>query len=71
MDKIFITLSSNGTACYGKKTKGRLFFSKTSLKTGINLLTGNCYFNVANVTLKQVIDIPMGTDPAPFWENLF
>ena len=71
MDKIFITLSSNGAACYGKKTKGRLFFSKTSLKTGINLLTGNCYFNVANVTLKQVIDIPVGTDPAPFWENLF
>lgn len=54
-----------------EENKGKTFFSKTSLKTGINLLTDNCYFNVANVTLKQVIDIPMGTDPAPFWENLF
>ena len=54
-----------------KKTKGGLGFSKTSLKTAINQLIGNCYFNVGNVTMKQVIGIPMGNDPAPFWPNRF
>ena len=41
------------------------------LKTAINHLIANCYFNVENVTTKQEFGISMGIEPAPFWENLF
>ena len=54
----------------GKKAKVRLGFSTTSLKTAINHLIKNRYFNVVNVPMKQAIGIPVGTDPAPFCLNL-
>ena len=55
---------------YTKERKGGLGFSQTSLKTVINHLIENCYFNVGNVTIKQSIGIPMGIDLATFWANL-
>ena len=62
----------NGTAYWGKKTKGGLGLSKTSVKTAINHLTENCYFDVGNVRMKKATGIPVGIDhPAPFWANLF
>ena len=41
------------------------------LKTALNHLIENCYFNVGNVTTKQELGIWMGIEPAPFWANLF
>ena len=58
--KTFIRLSKSGAAYWGKKAKGELGFSKSSLKTAINHLTENCYFNVGKVTMNQVIGIPTG-----------
>ena len=49
-----------------EEKKGGLGLSKTA----INHLIENCYF-VGNVTMKQTIDIPVGTDQAPFWANSF
>lgn len=31
----------------------------------------NCYFKFGNKVLRQIISIPMGSDPAPFIANLF
>ena len=31
----------------------------------------NCFFQVDNKIFKQVIDIPVGSDPAPLFANLF
>ena len=31
----------------------------------------NCFFRVDNKIFKQVIDIPVGSDPAPLFANLF
>ena len=70
-DKTFIILSYNGADCRGKKTKEGLGFSKTSLKTAINHLIKNCYFNIATATMKQEIGIWMRIDSAPFWINIF
>ena len=70
-DKTFIRLSNKCAEYWEKKTKGGLGFSKSSLKKVINHLIENCNFNVRNVTMKQVIGIPMGIDLAPFWPNLF
>ena len=70
-NKNFIRLDKNGKAFWGKKVKGSLGFSKPSLKRAVSHLIQNCYFNVGNVVMKQIIGIPMGIDPAPFWANLF
>ena len=37
----------------------------------INFLLDNSYFKVGKKIFRQVIGIPMGTDPAPFMANLF
>ena len=34
-------------------------------------LIKNCFFKAGNIVMYQVIGIPMGIDPAPFWANLF
>ena len=53
-----------------KKQKGGLCSDKTSFKTAINHLIGNCYFNIRNV-LNVTIGTLMEIDLVPFWENLF
>ena len=70
-DKSYIRLSPNGVAFWGKKTRGKVGFSKSSLKIALKHLIQNSFFIVGNLTMRQAIGIPMGIDPAPFWANLF
>ena len=70
-DKIFIGLSNKATVCWGKEAKGENSFSKASVKIVVNYLIESCLFDVGNTILKELIDIPMGIDYAPFWANLF
>ena len=44
---------------------------KAFIKTAINHLRKNCYFNVCNVTVKQAISIPVGIDSAYFGKISF
>ena len=37
----------------------------------ISFFITKCYFTISNLVFKQVIGIPMGIDPAPYWPNLF
>ena len=68
----YITVPSNGKAYWSKKkSKSSISFSKNSLKQAVKHLIENCYFTVGDVVMSQVIGIPMGIDPAPFWANLF
>ena len=70
-DKTFIRSSNSGAAYWGNKITGGLGFNKTSLKTVLNHLIENCYFNSGSMTIKQAIAIPMGIDTILFWPNLF
>ena len=70
-DKKCIRISPNGDAFWGKKIRGKVGFSKHSLKTAVRFLIENSYFVVGDLTMRQAIGIPMGIDPAPFWANLF
>ena len=70
-NKTFIKISKNGKATWGKKVKNGIGFTKSSLKTAVKHLIENCFFSVGNIILQQIIGIPMGIDPAPFWANLF
>ena len=68
----YIVISQNDKAYWSRtKPKSSIFFSKSSLKTAVKHLIKNCFFKAGNVVMCQVIGIPMGIDPAPFWANLF
>ena len=41
------------------------------MKAAIKYLLDNSFFKVGNYLFRQVIGIPMGSDPAPFFANLF
>ena len=44
---------------------------KRRVKGGIKYLLNNYFFTVRNYLFQQKISIPMGSDPAPFFANLF
>jgi len=56
----------NGT----KKKSGKLY-TKDSIHEMIEFIIDNAIFSVGNRAYRQIIGIPMGTDPAPFMANLY
>ena len=46
-------------------------YSLTSLKQAVKYLFKNFFFKIDSQIFRQIIDIFMGTDPAPFFANLF
>ena len=69
-NRIQICISQNNVTYWGKKSNDGIAFSKNTLKTLKNLIQ-NCSFMVGISLLKQKIGIPMETNSAPFWANLF
>ena len=53
-----------------KKKTGRSY-SLQEIKSCLEFLKNNSFFHVGSKIFRQVIDIPMGSDPAPFFANLF
>ena len=70
-NRAHICISKNNVAYCGKKFKDNIAFSKSPWNTFLKHLIQNCYFMVGNSLLRQKVGIPVGTDPAPFWLNLF
>ena len=70
-DKEYIAVTNFGAIWTNDKDKYKINFSKTSLKLAINYLLDNCYFTLGTMCFRQLIGIPMGSDPAPFMANLF
>ena len=54
-----------------KKRRHHFVFTKSLLKEAIKFLLHNCFSSIGNITMIQVIGIPMGSEPAPFFANLF
>lgn len=46
-------------------------YTQSDIVSAMNYLIDNSHFKVGNDIFRQVIGIPMGTDPAPFMANLF
>ena len=40
-------------------------------KDVVKYLIESCYFTIDNLLFRQSIGMPMGSDPAPFFANLF
>ena len=51
--------------------EGQIQLSKKEVKDAISYLLDNCYFSIGKNIFRQVVGIPMGSDPAPFMANLF
>ena len=67
-----IIINKQGCALWSSKKRIDLFiFNKSLLKEAIKFIMRNCFFSIGNITMFQVIGIPMGSDPAPFFANLF
>ena len=66
-----LSISTAGARWVAKHSKAGLKFSKELFKEALAYLMGNCYFTFGENVFRQVIGIPMGSDPAPFMANLF
>ena len=67
-----LAINAQGTAYWvGKGSKARQVYTKESIKHAVTFLITNCYFKLGNKLFRQDIGIPMGSDPAPFFANLF
>ena len=65
-----ISISDNGLARWCHTSKN-FVFNKVRLKESVRFLINNSYFQLGECLFQQVIGIPMGSDPAPFFANLF
>ena len=65
----FLTIKGK-SVFWTKKKHGKNSMSKQDIKTLTSHLIKETYFKIGNKLFHQVIGIPMGIDPAPFWANL-
>ena len=71
-DLISFTLSSKSHARWvPNNSKAEIKYNITLVKEALEYLMNNCFFTLGNKVFRQVIGIPMGSDPAPFMANLF
>ena len=66
-----LSVSKYGTRWVTKSSVSSLSFNIDSVKNAIKYLMSNCYFTCGDCVFRQVIGIPMGSDPASFMANLF
>ena len=68
---------SNGVYVTDKESSWRQpskdfrLYSKQSIKDILSFVIDNAFFQVGSKIFRQIIGIPMGSDPAPFIANLF
>ena len=70
-DNKYIGINKYGAKWIQDPKKYKEYFDKQSIKRAVSYLLDNCFFTVGIKLFKQVIGIPMGSDPAPFFANLF
>ena len=65
----YIVINKQVCASWSSKKRGHHFvFTKSLLKEAVKVFLRNCFFSIRNII--QVIGIPMGSDPPPFFANL-
>ena len=70
-DKSYIVVSEWGAKWVNNVNDHNIWFDKKRIKSAVKYLLDNCFFKVGNSLFRQCIGIPMGSDPAPFFANLF
>ena len=66
-----ISITNTGARWVTKNRRSGLTLDKETTKKAVRYLMENCFFTLGSKLFRQVIGIPMGSDPAPFMANLF
>ena len=66
-----LSVSKSSAKWVSKNNRSGLRFTRESFKKALEYLMGNCYFTLGNKIFRQIIGIPMVSDPAPYMANLF
>ena len=69
-DPIKVDAHGNAYWCENKDCKDKKYFKVDVIKA-VKFLLENCFFTVGNKVLRQIVGIPMGGDPAPFFFFFF
>ena len=67
----YITVNNYGSRWVNNIKDNVICLNKQQIKDAVAYLLLNCYFTVGPMIFCQIIGIPMGSDPAPFFANLF
>ena len=67
----FVTITKYGARWTKDKSEHNISFDIKMMKDAVAYLLSNCFFTIGSKIFRQVIGIPMGSDPAPFFANLF
>ena len=70
-DNKYIVIKPYGAKWVKEHRNNQICFNKQKIKEAVTYLLSNCYFYVGSKILRQIIGTPMGSDPAPFFANLF
>ena len=67
-----ISIHKSGTASWvTDKSNSTCIYTKQSIMDAVDFLINNCHFKFGDKLFRQAIGIPMGSDPAPAFANLF
>ena len=67
-----ISINQFGIARWTRHANNSLIkYDLDKILRAIKFLLDNCYFKFGNKLFRQIIGIPMGSDPAPYFANLF
>ena len=64
----YITVNNYGARWVKNIKYNVICINKQQIKDAVGYLLLNCYFNVRPKIFCQIIGIPMGSDPAPFFQ---
>ena len=67
----YLSVNKCGAKWVANPDSYSVVYDNIKIKLAIRYLMSNCYFVFGNRVIKQDIGIPMGSDPAPFFANLF
>ena len=67
----YVTVYNSGAFSSRSKSKTGRSISLQEVKSCLEFLINNSFFQVGSKIFRQVIGIPMGSDSAPFFANLF
>ena len=67
----YVTVYNSGAFWSSSKSKTGRSYSLQEIKSCLKFLINNSFFQIGSKIFCQVIGIPMGSDPAPFFANLF
>ena len=68
--RIFMCVG-NSNAYWVKGNSSKYMFTGNEVKACFSFLIQNAFFRVGKAIFRQIIGIPIGSDPAPFFANLF